>query len=63
MHPSTFVIDPPTTDYEYSDSGSEYSDSDGDEYLQDSADIAFLERHTKNLKMNGKTQVPPKATM
>ena len=66
MHPSTFVIDPPTTDYEYSDSGSEYSDSD-DEYLHDSAAaprhttlaeqarIAFLERQHKKSQQCAKT--------
>ena len=61
MQPPTFLIQSPTTDYEYSDSGSEYSDSDGDEHLQDSAAaprhttlaeqarIAFLERQQKTL--------------
>ena len=66
MQPCTFVIEAPTTDYEYSDSGSEYSDSD-DEYLQDSAAaprhttlaeqarIAFLERQHKKTQPCAKT--------
>ena len=54
----SFSNDTPTTDYEYSDSGSDYSDSDNDEPAHDSSSrtvaeqvrVAFLERQAASKK-------------